>query len=142
MRAPVWSSRSPPPRTPSEPPKQDMRVVTWDDDRVSTRAAVAAAGPFTGARLRDGYLDAVRALTFGLVTMRANSLVFGPLELLRFGPPRVTHDAVDWPIEGGLLAGRPGGHWRGGGFKAPGAGPPPPLQPRLPRPPFNPNHPH
>src|SRR5213592_4053812 len=104
MRAPVWSSRSPPPRTPSEPPKQDMRVVTWDDDRVSTRAAVAAAGPFTGARLRDSYLDAVRALTFGLVTMRANSLVFGPLELLRFGPPRVTRDAVDWPIEGGLLA--------------------------------------
>ncbi|TMF91403.1 MAG: RDD family protein [Chloroflexi bacterium] len=89
-----------------------MRVVTWDDDRVSTRAAVAAAGPFTGARLRDSYLDAVRALTFGLVTMRANSLVFGPLELLRFGPPRVTRDAVDWPIEGGLLAGRPGGHWR------------------------------
>src|SRR5205814_4580805 len=44
--------------------------------------------------------------------MRANSLVFGPLELLRFGPPRVTRDAVDWPIEGGLLAGRPGGHWR------------------------------
>ena len=89
-----------------------MRVVTWDDDRVSTRAAVAAAGPFTGARLRDSYLDAVQALTFGLVTMRANSLVFGPLELLRFGPPSVTRDAVDWPIEGGLLAGRPGGHWR------------------------------
>src|SRR5207248_9778250 len=89
-----------------------MRVVTWDDDRVSTRAAVAAAGPFTGARLRDSYLDAVGALTFGLVTMRANSLVFGPLELLRFGPPRVTRDSVDWPIEGGLLAGRPGGHWR------------------------------
>ena len=86
-----------------------MRVVTWDDDRVSTRAAVAAVGPFTGARLRDSYLDAVRALDTYLDMMIT---LPGPLELLRFGPPRVTRDAVDWPIEGGLLAGRPGGHWR------------------------------
>src|SRR6266568_4345698 len=89
-----------------------MRVVTWDDGRVSTRATVAVARPVTGAKLRDSYLDAVRALTFGLVAMRWNCLVFGPLVLLRFGAPRVTRESVDWPIEGGLLAGRPGGHWR------------------------------
>jgi hypothetical protein len=89
-----------------------MRVVTWDDGRVSTRAGVDAARRLTGAQLRDAFVEAVRRLTLGVVGVRDNSLVLGPIELLRFGPPRVTRSAVDWPIEGGLLARRPGGRWR------------------------------
>ena len=73
---------------------------------------MAVARPLTGAELRDGYLETVRLLTLGLVSLRGNSLVAGPIELLRFGAPRVTRHAVEWPIEGGLLAGRPGGSWR------------------------------
>jgi hypothetical protein len=111
-----------------------MRVVTWDDGRVSTRASVAVAGPLTGAALRDAYIDAVRVLTFGLVRVRKNSLVAWPVELLRFGAPRVSRNAVEWPIEGGLLARRPGGRLRvqasGGQVEATVAG----YMPSLPRP--------
>lgn len=89
-----------------------MRVVTWDDGRLSTQASVAVAGPLSGAALRDSYLDAVRRLTLGLVRLENNSLHMGPLEFLRFGSPAVSRNAVDWPIEGGLLAGGPGGRWR------------------------------
>lgn len=68
--------------------------------------------PPGGAGLRDGYIEAVRTLTLGLIALRGNSLVLGPLELLRYGPPKVTADAVEWPVEGGLLSRRPGGTWR------------------------------
>src|SRR5438876_10246469 len=111
-----------------------MRVVTWDAGRVSTRASVAVAAPLTGAALRDAYVDAVRVFSFGLVRVRHDSLVAGPVELLRFGAPRVTRNAVEWPIEGGLLAGRPGGRLRvqasGGQVEATVAG----YTPSLPRP--------
>jgi len=111
-----------------------MRVVTWDDGRVSTRAAVDAGRPLTGAQLRNAFVEAVRRLTLGLVGVRDHSLVLGPIELLRFGAPRVTRNAVDWPIEGGLLARRPGGRWRvqasGGQVEATVTG----YVPRLPRP--------
>ena len=66
----------------------------------------------TGATLRDTYYDAVRSLTFGLASVRGDSVVVGPVTLLRFGTPKVTRNAVDWPIEGGLLAGAAGGRWR------------------------------
>lgn len=89
-----------------------MRVVTWDGDEVSTRASVEVAAPVSGATLRDSYLDAVHTLTFGLVGVRGNSIVLGPVDLLRFGSPKVGRNAVGWPIEGGLLAGRPGGQLR------------------------------
>ena len=88
---------------------EDMRVVAWDGGRVSTRDAVEAALPLTGQRLRDGYAEAISAVTLGLVRVRTNSVVAGPLTLLRFGRPKVTRNSVDWAIEGGLLAGRPGG---------------------------------
>ena len=89
-----------------------MRVVTWDDGRVATRGSIAVSGPLTGADLRGAYVDAVRTLTFGVVRMRHDSLVAGPIELLRFARPKVTRNAVEWPIEGGLLARRPGGRFR------------------------------
>ena len=62
--------------------------------------------------LRDSFLPGISALTLGLVRAGDDSLRLGPFELLRFGPARVSRTAVEWPIDGGLLAGAPGGSWR------------------------------
>ncbi len=67
--------------------------------------------PVTGRALHDGFVNDIRALTFGLINMRDESLYLGPFEMLRFGRARLTTSAVDWPIEGGLLARRPGGRF-------------------------------
>jgi hypothetical protein len=108
-------------------------VVTWDDGRVAIEDSVAVSGPISGGGLRLGYADSVSTTSLGLVTLRGNSVVVGRLELLRFGPPTVTPQAVEWPIEGGMLAGAPGGHWRirseGGRVTAAVEG----YRPRLPR---------
>lgn len=79
---------------------------------MTTTASVAVEGALTGARLRDAYIESVRALTFGLVALRDDAVVMGPVTLLRFGRPTVTRTSVEWPIEGGLLAGARGGTWR------------------------------
>lgn len=79
---------------------------------MAARSSVEVSHAVTGAMLRDTYVDAIRTLTFGLVRFRGNSIVLGPLALLRFGSPKVTRTAVEWPIEGGLLARRGGGRWR------------------------------
>src|SRR5258705_2536028 len=89
-----------------------MRVVTWTDGRVSTKASISVGHTLSGASLRDSYYDAVRSLTFGLASVRDDAVVVGPVTLLRFGTPKVTRNAVDWPIEGGLLAGAAGGRCR------------------------------
>ena len=89
-----------------------MRVVTWNDGRVSIQASVAVSTQLTGAALRNSYGESIRGLTLGLLQLRDDTLRVGPVVLLRFGRPKVTRSAVDWPIEGGLLAGAPGGHWR------------------------------
>ena len=111
-----------------------MRVVTWNAGRVSTAASVALADQLSGARLRDSYGETISSLTLSIIRMRDNELVLGPLTLLRFGTPTVTRDAVDWPIEGGLLAGAAGGRWRlqasTGRVEASLTG----YRPRLPRP--------
>src|SRR6266567_2978009 len=121
-------------KTPVAPQHQDMCVVDWSGGRITTRAEVEVGGPMSGAQLRDAYLDALSALTLGLTRLRGNSLVLGPIVLFRFGKPSVTRSAVDWPIEGGLLAGAPGGHWRirstGGRVEASATG----YRPSLPRP--------
>jgi len=111
-----------------------MGVVSWDGGRVSIRASVQVPRPITGAKLRDSYTEAIKTQTFGLARFRDGSIMLGPLTLLRFGPPKVTRKAVDWPIEGGLLARRAGGNWRiqaaTGRVEATVAG----YTPRLPRP--------
>jgi RDD family len=89
-----------------------MRVVSWEGGTVTARSSVVVSHSFTGAKLRDSYLEAVSTLTFGLARVREGAIVIGPLTLLRLGTPRITRTSVDWPIEGGLLARRPGGHWR------------------------------
>jgi hypothetical protein len=89
-----------------------MRVVAWDAERVSTSDSVAVPAAPSGADLRDRFIEAVRTFTLGIAGVHGNSVVIGPIELLRFGTPKVNRNAVDWPIEGGVLAGRAGGHWR------------------------------
>jgi len=89
-----------------------MYVATWRAGKVSIRASVTVAQPLTGAKLRAAYVESVPAMTFGLATFRDGAVVLGPFTLLRFGAPVVTRTSVEWPIEGGLLAGAPGGTWR------------------------------
>jgi hypothetical protein len=89
-----------------------MGVVTWREGRISTEASVEVVPALTGRQLRDAYVGAVRWFTFGLAHFTDNAVRVGPIELLRFGEPRVGPGSVDWPIEGGLLAGAAGGHWR------------------------------
>ena len=89
-----------------------MRVVTWSGGRVSISDSVGAAGALRGADLMQAYGDALRRLTLGLARLGGNAIRLGPLVLIRLGSPNVTDTAVDWTIEGGLLAGAPGGHWR------------------------------
>lgn len=72
---------------------------------------MGVSNPVTGKELRDQFVSDVSRLTFGLVRMRGSSMVLGPLEILRFGRPKVTRTGVDWPVEGGLAAGIAGGHW-------------------------------
>ena len=86
-------------------------MVTWNEGRVSVRDSVAVPSPPTGAELRDRYAEALQAVTLGTVRMRGNEVVLGPLTLLRFGAPEVGKRSVEWPVEGGLLARRPGGRW-------------------------------
>jgi RDD family len=89
-----------------------MTVVRVKDGQVSTQDSVAIARVPAGGELRDGYLDGMREVTLGIVHARGNSIYLGPLELLRFGPAAVTGAAVEWPIEGGITARAPGGHFR------------------------------
>jgi hypothetical protein len=89
-----------------------MTVLRVTDGSVSVEDSVDIPRAATGRELRDHYVDDIPALTFGLVHVRRNSVWLGPFELLRFGPARVTTHAVEWPIEGGLLARAPGGRFR------------------------------
>jgi hypothetical protein len=89
-----------------------MTVLRVTDGRVSVEDSVAVTRPVTGEQLRDGYLDDVSKLTLGLVRIRGTSVYVGPIEVLRFGAPRVTRNAVEWPIEGGIAARSSGGRWR------------------------------
>lgn len=117
-----------------------MYVVVWEGDRVSARDSVAVEKPPSGTSLRDAFVESLQALTLGLVQLRNDSIALGPFALLRFGPPAVTGQGVTWPIEGGLLAARPGGQWRieatGGRVEVVATG----YAPRLPRPIYDLTH--
>ncbi len=89
-----------------------MGVVSWDGGTVSAVASIEVGRRFSGAALRSAYADALRAITFGLVRLEDDTVRIGPIDLLRFGRPAVTDHAVEWTVEGGLLARAPGGTWR------------------------------
>lgn len=109
-------------------------MVAWQDGRVSIGDSVAGTPPLTGEQLADAYWAAMRDVTFGLARRRGGSVAIGPVELLRLGEPAVGAHGVEWPIEGGLLAGAPGGRWvvtsQDGRVDASMEG----FRPRLPRP--------
>lgn len=86
--------------------------MRWVEGRVSVEDSVGMPHAAAGRLLRDSFLPGISAVTLGVVRAGGDQLRLGPLELLRFGPPRVGRTAVEWPIEGGLLAGTPGGTLR------------------------------
>jgi hypothetical protein len=89
-----------------------MTVLRFTDGEVSIEVSVAGARGVSGSRLREAYLEDIRRLTLGLVQAKGGSLYIGPLELLRFGQQKLTRNAVEWRIEGGIAARRPGGRFR------------------------------
>jgi hypothetical protein len=89
-----------------------MRVVRVAGGKVWVEDSVDMPRAATGRRLRDHYVEDVPALTFGLLHVRGGSVRLGPFEMLRLGDAKVTPHAVEWAIEGGILAGAPGGRFR------------------------------
>ena len=89
-----------------------MTVLRVADGKVSVEDSVAIQRATTGGELRDSYLEDIQKLTAGLIRARGSGLYVGPLELLRLGGARVTRHAVEWPIEGGILARASGGRFR------------------------------
>ena len=82
------------------------------DGQASVVDSVAMPGSVPGRVLRDTFYADIAVLTFGIVRVRDSSLYLGPIELIRLGRARVTRNRVEWPIEGGILARRAGGHLR------------------------------
>jgi hypothetical protein len=87
-------------------------VVSWDGGRVSVADSVEVRSLPTGRELREAYTESLRDVTFGAIRARGDTVMLGPLTLLRFGHPEIGAHSVEWPIEGGLLARRGGGTWR------------------------------
>jgi hypothetical protein len=73
---------------------------------------VASSRAITGRELREAFFQDMSTLTLGLVRARGSSLLVGPMEIIRFGPPKTTRNGVELPIEGGLAVRKPGGHLR------------------------------
>jgi len=89
-----------------------MTVLRVIDGHVSVDVSVAGVRDIPGRLLHDAYLEDIRRLTLGLVHAEGESLYIGPVVLLRFGRPKLTGNAVEWPIEGGIAARRPHGRFR------------------------------
>jgi hypothetical protein len=79
---------------------------------VAIEDSVAMPHAATGKTLEKTFWLDIQALTLGLVRAQGNTLRMGPMELIRFGRPKVTRTSVQWPIEGGLLARAAGGRFR------------------------------
>jgi hypothetical protein len=86
--------------------------VRWIEGRVAIDDSVAMPNPVTGKTLEASYWADIQALTLGLVQAKDNSVRVGPVDLIRFGRPKITRTSVQWPIEGGLLTRAPGGRLR------------------------------
>jgi hypothetical protein len=101
---------------------------------VTLEDSVASSRPVSGAELRDGFLSDIATLMLGLVRQRGSAMVLGPLEIIRFGPAKITRAAVDFPIEGGVLVGDRGGRLRIEAVKGRLTASVQGYRPRLPRP--------
>src|SRR5690348_6198548 len=84
------------PRGELEPchPNEDMGVVTWSGDAITTSDSVEVTRPLSGAQLRDAYIASVQDLSLGLVRFRDNAWRIGPIVLLSFGNESVGRDFV------------------------------------------------
>ncbi len=87
-------------------------MARWVDGRVYVEDSVAIANAVSGKELLDRYMRDIEVLTLGLTRMRGTSMRVGPVELLRFGRPKVSKYQVHWPIESGLAVGAPGGAFK------------------------------
>lgn len=63
----------------------------------------------TGKELGQRYAADLPDLTLGLARLNGNTVRVGPIDLVRFGRPKVLRNRVEWPIESGAAAGGPGG---------------------------------
>jgi hypothetical protein len=115
-------------------------VVSWSDGVVAIADSVDGVPALSGAELRDRYWEAMRDVTFRLAKRRGNAIMIGPVELLRLGEPRVDAHAVEWPIQGGLLAGAAGGRWRVDVVEGRATASIDQFQPSLPRPLYSATH--
>ena len=86
--------------------------MRWAGGRVTFDDWVASSRAITGRELREAFFQDMSTLTLGLVRPRGSSLFVGPVEIIRFGPPKTTRTGVELPIEGGLAVRKPGGHLR------------------------------
>lgn len=86
--------------------------MRWVGGQVWVEDSVEAPRPPTASVLRERFMRDTAALTLGVVQQRDGALVAGPVELLRFGEVQTDDRGVTWPIEGGALAGEPGGRFR------------------------------
>lgn len=84
--------------------------MRWVDGDVTVEDRVRSARQLSGEALRDGFFDAATTLSLGLIRLRGGSLQVGPFEVLNFDFPATTPNSVSWPIQGGALAGAPGGY--------------------------------
>jgi RDD family protein len=84
--------------------------MRWVQGEVEVEDSIHAPRPLSGEFLRDGFFEALAMLSLGLIRMEGDSLYVGPVEVLEFDVPATTSYAVTWPVEGGLLAGAPGGY--------------------------------
>src|SRR5579859_1725365 len=87
-----------------------MNDMRWMDGEVTVEDRVQSARVVSGEALRDGFFDAAATLSLGLIRMSGGSLHVGPFEVIRFDLPATTSHSVSWPIDGGMLAGAPGGY--------------------------------
>jgi len=110
-----------------------MMEVIRPPPPVHLETRVAAPIPPEPARLQ-GFFGLLVRRTPGPIRWEPWRLRLGPLTLLRFGPPAPTAQGWRWPIDGGLLARRPGGWievgWGEGALVCTVHG----YRPRLPRP--------
>jgi hypothetical protein len=101
---------------------------------VDVEDSVRAPRPVPAARLRTGFLALTSRYTGGLVRGTPWRFRLGPLDLITFGDPDESANAVRWPVTGGALTARPGGwvgfEWEGGELRGHLAG----WAPRLPLP--------
>lgn len=86
--------------------------MRWVGGQVWVEDSVEAPRPPQASVLRERFMRDTAALTFGVVRQRDGALVSGPVELLRFGEAHTDEHGVTWAIEGGALAGEPGGRLR------------------------------